>query len=514
MAESRTSKSIKNAQVSLFFYFIQLILGFWSRKVFFDYLGTEILGLDTTATNLLSFLNLAEMGVATAVGYFLYKPLYEKDITTINKIVTLQGWIYRRVAFIIIIAASILMLFFPCIFKSATIPLWYAYATFGVMLFNAMLGYFMNYRQIILWADQKGYKVTKVTQSVQIAIKVIQIVCFPFVASPFIFYLATGLFSSVFSCWWINRVLHKEYPWLVKAEENGRELLKEFPEIMKKTRQLFVHGVSAVILFRVSPLIMYAYSSLKIIALYGNYLVVTTQISKIIGMVFSSVGAAVGNLIASGDNQRIIRVFWELYDSRFCITSILLLCVFFLIQPFICIWLGQEYLLSQTFLILMMIDTSISLIRTTVDQYNQGYGLFQDIWAPVTEGIINFSAAIGFGYLWGYKGVIGASILSQGLIICVWKPILLYTKGFHISPWLYFVPVLKRMTIICVDAFLLSFLFKQILPNIMYGYIEFFLYSALVFFIVAVFVSTEFLIFSHGFRDFSKRIMIIVKHKI
>ena len=59
MTNSRTSKSIKNAKVALIFYFAQLVLGFFSRKAFFDYLGSEFLGLNTTASNLLGFLNLA-----------------------------------------------------------------------------------------------------------------------------------------------------------------------------------------------------------------------------------------------------------------------------------------------------------------------------------------------------------------------------------------------------------------------------------------------------------------------
>ena len=49
LQESRTSKSLKNAQVALIYYFLQLALGFISRKVFFDYLGSEVLGLNTTA---------------------------------------------------------------------------------------------------------------------------------------------------------------------------------------------------------------------------------------------------------------------------------------------------------------------------------------------------------------------------------------------------------------------------------------------------------------------------------
>lgn len=116
----RTKKSILNAQVSLFYYLIQLILGFWARKVFFEYLGSEILGLDTTASNLLGMLNLAEMGIGTSVAYFLYKPLFEKDTPTINKIVALQGWIYKRIAFLIIILAVIMMCFFPHDFCQST----------------------------------------------------------------------------------------------------------------------------------------------------------------------------------------------------------------------------------------------------------------------------------------------------------------------------------------------------------------------------------------------------------
>lgn len=76
MVETRTEKSVRNAKVALIFYLVQILLGFFSRKAFFDYLGSEILGLNTTVANLLGFLNLAELGIGTSVGYFLYKPLF------------------------------------------------------------------------------------------------------------------------------------------------------------------------------------------------------------------------------------------------------------------------------------------------------------------------------------------------------------------------------------------------------------------------------------------------------
>lgn len=150
------------------FYVVTLLLQFFSRKIFLEYLGTEILGLNTTAMNLLQFLNLAELGINVAVGFTLYKPLHDHDSNAVNEIVTLQRYLYRRIAFIIIIASGILMCFFPMIFAKITLPLWYAYASFGVLLFSALLGYFVNYTQTVLTANQEDYKVYYGFKSVMI----------------------------------------------------------------------------------------------------------------------------------------------------------------------------------------------------------------------------------------------------------------------------------------------------------------------------------------------------------
>lgn len=162
--ESRTTKSIKNSYVALIFYFINLILQFFSRKIFLDYLGSEVLGLNTTAQNLLGFLNIAELGIGTAVSYNLYKPIFENDKETINDIISIQGWLYRKVAYIVIIGSCVLMLFFPFIFGKAQLPIWYTYGSFVAILISSLLGYFVNYKQIILSADQKEYKVTYCTK--------------------------------------------------------------------------------------------------------------------------------------------------------------------------------------------------------------------------------------------------------------------------------------------------------------------------------------------------------------
>ena len=160
MFVNRTKQSIRNIRVSLCFSILILVLRFFSRKVFIDHIGIEVLGLNTALTSLLNLLNLTELGIGSAVSYFLYIPLAQSDCKTVNEIVSLQGWLYKRVTYVILVGSIVLMSFFPWIFSQMKLPLWYAYGSFGVLLIGAILGYIINYAQILLSADQQIYKIT------------------------------------------------------------------------------------------------------------------------------------------------------------------------------------------------------------------------------------------------------------------------------------------------------------------------------------------------------------------
>ena len=95
--ESRVKKSLLNARVNLIFYFLALALSFFSRKIFLDTLRADFVGLTGTLQNLLSFLNLAELGISTAIGYVLYQPLYEHNKEKINEIKWVVSIIRRKV---------------------------------------------------------------------------------------------------------------------------------------------------------------------------------------------------------------------------------------------------------------------------------------------------------------------------------------------------------------------------------------------------------------------------------
>lgn len=75
--------------------------------------------------------------------------------------------------------------------------------------FSSMLGYFANYRQILLQADQKSYKVQRITQGAIIVKTIIQIVGMQIVAWPFVFWTIMELGFAIFSAYILNYVLKK-----------------------------------------------------------------------------------------------------------------------------------------------------------------------------------------------------------------------------------------------------------------------------------------------------------------
>ena len=94
---SRTKRTIQNSRVSFLLFLVQVLVGFYSRKVFLEYLGTEVLGLNTTLGNILSFMNLAELGIGIAMATSLYKPISDNDQKTICEIITVQSILYRKI---------------------------------------------------------------------------------------------------------------------------------------------------------------------------------------------------------------------------------------------------------------------------------------------------------------------------------------------------------------------------------------------------------------------------------
>lgn len=505
---SRTSNSIRNSYTALFYNVVTIVFGFFSRKIFIDTLGAEVLGLNTTASNLLNFLNLAELGIGSAVAFTLYMPIAKDDKETISEIIAVQGWLYRRIAYLVLGGSAILFCFFPFIFAKIELPLWYAYASFIVLLFSSLLGYFVNYKQIILSASQQEYKINHSVQGVKIVKVIIQIVGLYFLQWGYIFWLCLEVIATFLTALLLNYVVRRDFPWLKNRIKEGHLLIKKHTLVISKIKQVFFHKIGGFALGQTTPLVIYAYLSLTMVAVYGNYMLVIGGIILLNNALNNGLGAGVGNLISEGNQDRILLFFREYTAARFCFATIVSICLFFLSNSFMQIWFGGEYLLDNVTLNLIVLNCFITLTRTN-DAFISGYGLFGDIWAPLIEAILNVGLSILLGHYFGLPGILTGVLISLFIVIVCWKPYYLFAKGFCLPIRIYVIIFLKNNVLVLLSV-AICYLLNSYVSNEPTTITHWCILAVKTFILCSVVIISIFQLLSADFRIFSKRVINII----
>ena len=228
----------------------------------------------------------------------------------------------------------------------------------------------------------------------------------------------------------LNKKIDKIYPWLKTNIKIGNTKRKQYPEIIQYTRQIFIHKLKDFLLTQSDQLFIFAFVSLKMVAYYGNYVLIIGRLTQLFATTLDSIGAGVGNLVAEGNRTKILNVFWELMFVRYLIAGVIVFSIYHLITPLICLWLGHEYILDQLILVLLLLNLFIMITRGTIDMFNGAYGNYGDIWAAWTEGGINLSVTVIAASFWGISGILLGKILSLLPIIVFWKPYYLFKSGF------------------------------------------------------------------------------------
>lgn len=511
--ESRTHKSILNARMNLLFYVLVLAATFFSRRIFLEKLGDDFIGLTSTLANLLALLNLAELGIGGAIGYMLYKPLVNEDKQQINEIVSVLGYAYRKIGWIVIAGASILAIFLPWILDKAPFSNLLVYFTYFSYLISAVLGYFINYRQLLLNADQRQYVVTAYYQSANILRLLIQMLVLYKTANPYWWVTIEISFSVIYSLI-LNVRINKTYPWLRTTLKEGKVLLKKYPDFIKYIKQIFVHKVSGTILFHLSPVFIYAYTSLTVVTFFTNYTLIIAKVQQLVSQLLGSADAGVGQLVAEGNTPQVLKVFSEIFALRYWVASVLVGALWFTINPFISLWVGAEYVLPAGTVALILLNLFIMFTRIC-ESFISAYGLFYDTWAPITEAALNAGFSILLGYLWGLNGVLLGTTCSMLAIVTIWKPYFLFSKGFKLSVWLYWKRVTRHLAILIPLLGLVCFFNHIVAFNpAVHGWKGWILYASAMTALMSILFWAGLYFFTDGMRTLTFRLLAMVRNRL
>ena len=433
---SRVALTIKNAWIGLLFQLTYVIIQFFSRDIFLDKLGDSFIGTVETLKSILQFLNLSELGIGAAVGFSLYKPIFDNNREKINEIIGYLGFLYKKIGFVVLILAVGLMFFFPIFFENSIIGLPTILFLFIALLISNLLSYFFAYYMFLLEADQKGYINITINQSVFVLRLVLQCIVLIYLGNIFLWILLE-LITPFIYIFILRKKIRQVYPWLSFNLNVTKEIRDNNKELLKKIKQLSFHKLGTFVTNSTDNIIIFSFINSATVAFVGNYQMVMNNINTLVGKVFESTNAGVGNLVAENDLGNMLKVFWEFMALRFFIAGCSSILLYNGFDSLISLWLGEKYVLSQTILVVLIIIFFMLQVRQPIDSFKQAYGLYGDTWSPVAQSVINLILSIAFVIKYGVLGVFLGTMISQFIIVMLWRPYYVFKYGFKISHALY-----------------------------------------------------------------------------
>src|SRR5690606_22523886 len=187
----------------------------------------------------------------------------------------------------------------------------------------------------------------------------------------------------------LRKKIRHTYPWLVFNLKLTKDNRNNQKSLLKKIKQISFHKLGTFVSNSTDNIIVFSMVNPAMVAFVGNYQMIINNINLLVSKLFDGTNASVGNLVAENDLKTMLKVFWEFMALRFLIAGCSTILLYIGFDSLITLWLGEKYLLSNTILIVLIMIFFVLQIRQPIDSFKQAYGLYDDIWSPVAQSVIN-----------------------------------------------------------------------------------------------------------------------------
>lgn len=458
---SRTVSSAKNMVFAVLGQISKELLAFIVRTVFIRMLAVEYLGVNGLFTNILSFLSLAEMGIGSALVFAMYKPMADHDEVKLQQLMGVYKTAYRIVGCAVLVIGFSLTPFLDFFIKDKP-DLPDLELIYILYVINTGSTYFFAYKGSIFNADQRAYVVTNNTTLFTLIQSIARIAILA-TTRNFIAYLSVSILVVYIQNFNISRLADKQYPF-IKNKPKTKLPSGEVKQLLSNIGALTVHRIGAVILNSSDNIIISKYIGLIVVGLYSNYSMIVNAISVTFDMVFNAFTTSVGNLCAREPAEKIYRVFNALLLLNIWIISFCVISLYNLLNPFIEIWLGKEFLLSNGVILALVFSLFMQQSIKVCDIFRTASGLFkQYILFPVAQCAVN----IGVSIILVHKIGLGGVFLGTAIAIITTRfwvtPKVFFKLKLKMPVYLYYVKY-SMFTVVGIVAFLATSIAVDLIP--------------------------------------------------
>lgn len=447
----RTQKAITNIKMAMIYQISVLFMSFVDRKLFLEILGIEYLGVHGLFNNMISMLALAELGVGTAIIYNLYKPLAEQDEGKVAALMKFYRKMYFYIGGIILVIGFLMLDVLPSFVKDVSLEMHSIRIAYSIFVIGTVGTYWTGYKRSLLYADQKNYKVLVGDMSATIGgafMKILVLITYP----SYILYVWVHIISKITPNLYAAYKVNQDYPYLKGSKEKLG--LEEKQLVKKNVKDLFIHKVSFFVVNSTDNLLISWFSGVTVVGIIGNYQVIVSAVMSFIGQGIEALQASIGNMVTTQEEKAITAVYEKVEFVVFWIASWSVVCLLGLINPFIKLWLGTEYLISQPIMWVMIFNFMLWVLTRPLWQMMSVSGLFkEDKYNALAEMLVNLVISLILVQKIGVIGVLIGTSLSY-LVAWFLKARVLYSKFFKEGFKAYMIRMITYMGIIVLEVVL------------------------------------------------------------
>ena len=418
MKIERTRNTGRNILSGLITRIFQMLMPFIMRTMLIYCMGVQYLGLNSLFTSVLQVLNLAELGIGSAMVFFMYKPIAEDNDEEICALMLLYKTYYRVIGLVVAVVGLVLIPFLPYL-VSGTIPEELSLQMLYLMnLAATVLSYWLfAYRSCILSAYQRNDVLNYVTLGTQVLQYSLQAVVLLVFKDYYLYVLAilvTQILSNIISAV-ISAKMFPQFKPIGKISKEKRKIINAH------IRDLFISKIGGVVLGSADTIVISAFLGLSMLAIYQNYFFIITSVCGFLEVTMNGILAGLGNsLVMESDeaNRRIFRrvsiLFTMLVFGCTC-------CFAGIFQPFMRIWMGDELMLPYgmvfSFCVYFIVYEYTRLFNTFKNAAGQWH---HDRFRPLISAGVNLCLNLALVNVIQLYGILWSSTFALGVIEIPW----------------------------------------------------------------------------------------------
>ncbi len=446
----RTKNASRNIVFGSLLQMYKLLVPFLMRTVIIYKLGMEYLGLSSLFTSVLQVLNMAELGVGSAMVYSMYRPIAEDDSVTVCALMKLYRLYYRVIGLIVAVAGGVITPFIPRLIKGDVPADMNVYVLYLLSLAATVLSYWLfAYKNSILMAHQRTDVASKITLGTMTFQYALQFIVLWFFRNYYYYVIATlvaQVLTNVITAFFADRM----YP---QFKAKGKLPQEEVSKINRRIRDLFSAKFGTVLGISVDSIVISAFIGLTALGIYQNYHFIMTAVESFFIILFTSVRAGIGNSLVVESEEKNYNDFRKLGFMILWAVTVCIACFSTMYQPFVRLWVGTKNLLPNSMVILFGVYFFLVVIQHLSTSYKDAAGIWhEDRFRPLIAGLVNLACNIVLVRFWGLPGILLSTIISYALIAVPWVIHNLFRLVFKRSPADYILLIVKGFLLAGVIA--------------------------------------------------------------